>query len=272
MFSRALSFRHRWLTALLVVSSGTLELSALETATNDSIALVTSMRGDATIIPAGLSVKDIEPHQSLILSGSQIETSEKAHVFLAFSNGLGMGIDSSTVIHCQSYTQEPFKANRENLNFEPSTSKLLLELESGALSLISEGLSPRSQIRVTTKNGTLRIHSAQCHIEVNETGTEITVYNGTATYYYPDGESREFLAHSTSVRISPQSAAVGKIAEKMAFEESPQTDKVLTNAAQHATKRVHFKAPLNGKTAEPVLIMPLEIYEQPSARPYEYKD
>lgn len=272
MFSRALLFRRRWLTALLVVSSGVLELSALETTTNDSIAVVTSARGDAAIVSAGMSGKEIEPHQSLLLSGAKIETSEKSYLFLAFSNGLGMGIDSSTIVHCQSYTQEPFKANRENLDFEPSISKLLLELEAGALSFVCERLSPRSQIRVITPNGTLRIHSAHCHIEINETGTKITVYSGTATFYYPDGESREFLSHSTSIRISPQSAAMGKIAEKIGFEDTPKADRVFTEAAQHATKRVHFKAPKNGNTAEPILIMPLQTFEQPTARPYEYQD
>lgn len=272
MFSRALLSRHRWLTALLVVSSGALELSALESASNDSIAVVTSIRGDAVIAPTGTPEKEVKPHQSLLLSGATIQTSENAHLFLAYSNGLGMGIDSLTTVHCQSYAQEPFKANRENLNFEPSTSQLLLELEAGALSFVSEGLSPRSQIRLITPNGTLRLHSAHCRIEIRETGTEITVYSGTATFYYPDGESREFLSHSTSVRFSPQSAAMGKIAEKIGFEDTPKANRVFTEAAQHATKRVHFKAPQYGKIAEPILIMPLQTFEQPTARPYEYQD
>ncbi|MGJ8639806.1 MAG: FecR domain-containing protein [Opitutaceae bacterium] len=233
--------------------------------------MVTSSKG-APQFKSGDSKAKLELHDHLSLTGQQLITGTDAHVFLACSNGLGIGIDSDSEIHFESYTQSPFSWERARLEFEPSTSELQCELVRGAISISSEGLSPRSQALIKTPNGTIRVHSASCRIEHSDTGTSIIIFEGTATYYYPNGTDREFISNTNGIRISPQSIALGQIAERLDIEAIDPKKQLFANAAHHASNRVFFRAPLAGQLAVPVLVTPSTYFEQRTARPYEYTD
>ncbi|HAV12230.1 MAG TPA: hypothetical protein DCX06_01875 [Opitutae bacterium] len=247
-------------------------LAASDRAHAPGAAIITSAKGKTWLSDSNTKRAQLNLHEIVDLTEQTIQTEKSSHSFLACSNGLGIGLDAATHVTFELYTQEPFTAERAELKFEPSTSQLMATLHSGAISLASTGLSPRSQARVKTVNGMARIHSANCRIEQSETGTVIITYGGNATFYYPDGKTREFISRHSAIRISPQSAAIGKIAEHLDFNTLEISKKHFAQAAQNAASRVYFNAPLAGNAATPVLIAPIIYFEQETSRPYEYVD
>ncbi len=259
-------------TLLMMVSSGSALQAQETTRENPGIAIVTSVEGTTLLSDETVTLTPFSLHETLHLSGQLITTKQDAYLLLACSNGLGIGIDSETEVRFIDYTQTPFNEERAALDFEPSTSVIDIELKSGAINLSTKGLSPRSNIRVKTPHGTVRVHSANCRVELSELGTSILTFGGNATFYYANGDKREFISKFGGIRISSQSAASTEIAEIIDSAEMDPQKQAFAEATLHASNRVHFKAPEPGKPAAPMLIIPSAYFEVPSARPYEYSE
>lgn len=239
---------------------------------NSAIAIVTSSKGETRCVDVSEASTKIALHDTLSLSDQALMTGKNAHLFLVCSNGLALGIHQKTEVSFINYTQAPFTEERAKLEFEPSTSTLDVELISGVISISSDGLSPRSKVLVNTPNGTVRVHSANCLIEQSDIGTTIMTFDGNATFHYAEGDQREFISKLNGIRISAQSAELGKIAETIDMAQIDSKKHAFSNATRNASNRVHFKAPVDGKPATPVLITPRAYFETPSARPYEYTE
>ncbi|MEN8663056.1 MAG: FecR domain-containing protein [Lentimonas sp.] len=266
-----MTFRLSIISAMIACALSTLNAQNFSLST-PGIAIVTSTQGAAQIIDPTEGTFRVALHEALSLSDQTIQTKQDGHLFLACSNGLGIGIDATTEVSFISYKQSPFSEERAKLDFEPSTSAIDIKLISGAINVSSEGISPRSQVRVNTPNGTVRIHSANCRIEQSDTGTTIITFGGNATFYYANGEHREFISKFNGIRINALSASLGEITEIIDMTQIDPTKQAFADATFHASNRVHFKATVGDAPATPILIMPSTYYEIPSARPYEYTE
>ncbi|MGJ8651632.1 MAG: FecR domain-containing protein [Opitutaceae bacterium] len=247
-------------------------LSAETIDTNDGIAMVTSIRGEVSITDTSGKTKSLDLHKSLTFADTHFLTAKNSHFFMGLSNGLGVGVDANTKVRVKNFTQTPYDKERINVGFEPSTSELIMELEYGALSIVSEGLSPRSQTNVRTPNGVIRVHAAHCRIEHNETGTIITSLKGNVSFDYPEANAREYISNMSAIRISDQSAKIGRITEKIEPKDISIRTQTFTKATEQASKRVLFRFPKGSKQVQAVLITHTDYYKQVPARPYEYID
>ena len=259
-------------TLAIVFSCLSVQALSAQTSANPGVAIVTSAKGKPSLQTDSGRSDTLKLHSTHSLKGQTFVTGKKSHAFLACSNGLGIGIDSESDIYFESFTQVPFDEMRAALEFEPSISELHGELRNGAIALASKGLSPRSQTIIQTSVGSIRVHSASCIIEHSVTGTTILVYEGNVAFYYTSGVDREYVSKGTGIRISEQSAAFNKVAEEIDIESIDGTKQLFAKAAQNAPTRVHFKAPLAGQSATPILIAPTSYFEQDSVRPYQFSD
>ncbi len=238
----------------------------------EGIAVATGIRGSIRIKSADGQSVSPKLHDTLILNASTIETGKNAHIFFALSNGMGIGIGQNTEVLIETFIQKPFTEKKERLSYEPSVSILSIRLVTGSMAIVSNKLSPLSQARVYLPTGELRIHSATCIVQNDDIGAHITACEGTLTYYYPDGESREFIVEPQSIRISPQSAKLGKVTESTTLTSLPEAIDQFAKATQHASKRVFFKAGYNGSPPRPVLIASPAYFDQPVDRPYVFNE
>ena len=236
------------------------------------LAFTNSVKGSIQITDTKGSHVQPNLHDTLVLNESKIETGKNAHIYFALSNGIGVGIGSESEVIFETYLQRPFPKRKERLSYEPSVSTLSIRLITGDLAIASNKLSPLSQARVYLPSGELRIHSATCIIQNDELGAHITACEGTITYYYPDGEEREFIVEPQSIRISPQSAKLSKVTESMTLTSLPESIDRFAKATQQASKRVFFKAGENGNPPKAVRLAPSAFYNLPTKRPYEFND
>lgn len=235
-------------------------------------AVLTSRSGSIQVVENSGQTRSVEPRAGFNPNGLQWTTANNAQAFLAFSNGATLGIDESTRFSILDYKQQPFGPAKEGFSYEPSTSKLTIELESGQLALVARQISPISEVRVLLPHGSLRIHRGIAHIHYNQMGLHVAMIEGNLTYYYPGGTAREFISGGALVRISDQSAQLQQVAARLTVEALSAEAMQLHQAAAHASRRVRFKANIEtDNPPEPQLVIRQQYYQQPSPRPYEFK-
>lgn len=236
----------------------------------EGIAFATSIQGSVQIEDAESYSTQPKLHDTLTLNACTVETGKNAHIFLALSNGMGIGIGEKSAVLFESFVQKPFTNKRERLSNEPSRSILSIRLINGDLAVVSNNLSPLSEAHVFLPTGELQIHSAACIIQYNNMGAQISAYSGLLTYKYPDPKQRELIINPQSIRISPQSAVLGEVTENMTLSSLPKAIEQFAQATQHASTRVFFKAGHNGHPPRPVLIASPTHLNQAVKRPYEF--
>jgi len=238
----------------------------------EGVAVATSVQGSIQIEDADSQISQPKLHDTLNLNTCTVETGKNSHLFLALSNGMGIGIGEKSEVRFETFTQKPFNEKREKLSYEPSVSILSIRIINGDLAVVSNNLSPLSEARVLLPTGELQIHSATCIIHYNNRAAQITAYAGLLTYKYPDKKHRELIVEPQSIRISAQSAMLGEITESMTLSSQPKAVEKFAKATENASKRVFFKAGKNGHSPEPVLIASPTYFDQPIIRPYEYPE
>jgi hypothetical protein len=238
-----------------------------------SNAMITSRMGSVAAVNADGNQATPGIRDIILPTGTRWSTSEGATTFMAFSNGVGLGIDAETEVLCVEYSQRPFRESKQGFEYEPSVSKLHLQLSYGQIALSSNQLSPLSDLRVFLPVGSLKVHKGNCVIRYDSLGLFLAASEGNLTYEYPDGSSREFITAGKTVRISDQSAALRETAESGSIDELEDSTLTLLRATKHASRRVLFEA--NEDTGNPpraVMIVRPEYFEQPASRPYQFLD
>jgi hypothetical protein len=238
----------------------------------DGIALATSIKGRIQMRYADGKGTQPKLHDTLKLSASSIKTGKGAHIFLALSNGMAVGIAPNSEVLFETFTQKPFTDKKESLSHEPSTSILTIRMVTGKLAIVTNKLSPLSQIRVYLSTGELQIQSSTCIIQEDGLGVHITATKGSLTHHYANSDHREFIFERQSIRISPQSAMLGKVTERITPKKLPTVINQFAQATQQASKRVFFKAGNNGHPPQPVRIASPSYLNQSIARPYQFDD
>ncbi len=236
-------------------------------------ALVTSWNGSVEVIDASGEKRAIQPRLPFSPSGLHWNSAKDAGAFIAFSNGTALGIGANTRLQIIDFQQKPFGPEKAGFDYEPSESKLMLELKSGEIALSCQRLSPISDLRVRLPYGSLRVHRGTVLLRNDSTGLHIAVIEGNLTYDYPDESTREFVSAGTLLRISEQSARRREIADRGSLDALSAEAVQLHRATTHASRRVLFKAnAASGQAPEPVLVLRPEYFKQTSPRPYEYND
>ncbi|MEC7230537.1 MAG: hypothetical protein VXV91_04995, partial [Verrucomicrobiota bacterium] len=255
-------------------------------------AIITSRSGSAHAKNASGERVSTASHEILLPSGLTLSTTKDAYIFLTFSNGVALAMNEESVVQCTNYTQRSFDKEDQARGLEPSVSNLKLRMRKGQIAIASNQLSPLSELRIQLPKGELRLHKGCCLIRLNKTGLHITAFEGnliyyypnsqsrefastskgSLTYYYPNNQSREFVSAPKGIRISEQSMERLQVAENTSLETLEAEQVHFCQAAQHASKRVTFRANESSKLPpEPVLIARPEYFQQPEFRPYLFK-
>ena len=238
----------------------------------DGIAIVSSEHGAIQITDENGRSFSPKLHETLVLSGSTIKTGKGAHLFIALSNGMGIGIKESSEVMVNSYQQRPFSAIQQSIRHEPSASELSLQIAQGTIALAGNRLAPVSRAHIELPHGNIRIHSATCIVQCNESATKVTASAGALTYYYPDKAKRKFVVGPQSLHISQQDTEPVLETQNVVLADLAEDPKQLAAATERASQRVFFKANASGEAPHPVLIVSPDYFEQPAARPYQFNE
>lgn len=233
-------------------------------------AIITSCSGELEVSNHdGKSVKS-KLHTVLLPNGLNFRTGSKSRLFMTLSNGIALGLDSETYLQCEDYAQLPFNLEEQSRRLEASVSRLHLKYKKGLLAIASNYLSPLSEIKIILPDGELRLYKGSCLIKGDATELQITATEGTLTYYQAGNNNHEYITAPESLRILQ-----GKKKAIVNLPINTLDPKLLSlsRATYNASRRVQFKPNKGSDLApEPVLIVRPEYFEQPTVRPYKFRN
>jgi len=180
--------------------------------------------------------------------GTVIETKPDAHDTLVYSNGTGLFVDESTRVEINRFTQEPFRANRNNQldsPYEPSVSQSDVFVSRGAIGLCTSQLISGSAMVYSTPFATINIRGGRLVIESRPTETIVDLLEGDLTVRHGEKDvSGQILRPGERATIRP--AAGPGLDPVITIEPIPKSalprDDDRTTMACNARKSVTFEA------------------------------
>jgi hypothetical protein len=236
-----------------------------------AVAAVTSYQGKILHYDSDGNHSAIHLRSILPIDQTFFATKKKGTLFLSLSNGIGLGLGELTRIWIDRYEQSTINPPHESLNFEGSVSNLSVRIETGTLAVAFNHLNPQSLAEFKLPLGRVRVHSGQVLLDVQpDSSCRISVYQGTATFYYAGTEKREFISAGTSFSLSSESTKQSAIDSVAPLGQLPEDRPHLLAAAEYARLRVLYRHNPDGVQPLHEWVLPNGLFDQPSARPYQF--
>ncbi len=201
-----------------------------------------------TEIQNGDKIYTIRQATAFDAPGTVIETKADSHDTLVYSNGTGMFVGENTRIEINHFSQEPFRANRNNQldsPYEPSVSQSEVFISRGAVGLCTSQLISGSAMLYSTPLATINIRGGRLVIEASATETIIDLLEGDLTVRHgPKDVSGQILR--AGERATVRRAAAPGLDPVITIEPIPRSALVVaddrTAMACNARKSVTFEA------------------------------
>ena len=237
-----------------------------------AVAAVTSHQGNIRHHDLDGNRRAVHARSILPIDQTFFGTKKNGSLFLSLSNGIGLGLGESTHLWLDQYKQSTINPQHESLNFEGSVSHLNARIEVGTLAVAFDHLIPLSKAEFNLPLGQLQVHSGKALIVVQPDSTcQISMYEGTATFYDNETNKREFISAGKSLTFTPeskkQSARLSSDPLDLTSENWPR----LLAAADYSRLRVLFRHNPDGGQPLHEWVLPNELFERPSSRPYQFE-
>jgi len=236
------------------------------------IALFTTVSGEVRLTTGSDAPQTMALHSARPLAGTTIATGTDSHCGLALSNGVGLFLGPGTSIAIADFSQRPFAESENSLHYEPSVSRLQIQLLEGSLALAADRLSPLSEVTVGLRSGTVRTHSARAGFSVREDALALAAYSGNLTLTVGDAD-RHFIVGGEGLRFLFGAGGETIRSESISAQDLTVPISDLVDAASHASRRVLYRVNDSSPTIpQPVLARPEASFQQASPRPYRFLD
>jgi hypothetical protein len=199
-----------------------------------------------TQIDTGKKIDDLTKNRLYRAKGAIIETKAASNASMVFSNGTGVYFDVNTRVRVSEFDQDPFRANRTDLEDEPSVSRMNLNIEHWVIGISTSKLVAGSSMEFDTPQAAAFIRGRQSVIQVGDNFTEISMLMGEATVRCGPMDQGHLVKSGQQIIIragigaGPNAVQVQQIEDGNAEEhEQWLEERVLT--ADSARKLVYFE-------------------------------
>jgi hypothetical protein len=113
--------------------------------------------------------------------GSVFETKPNSTDALVLSNGTALYVGPQTRFEVSKFLQEPFSANRTDLDVEPSVSHTVIHLTRGALGVCTSKMVAGSSMSYRTPEATITVRGKRVVIQTSDNETRVALLEGDVT-------------------------------------------------------------------------------------------
>lgn len=106
------------------------------------------------------------------------EQADRQHASMVYSNGTGLYFAPATRLEVRKFSQEPFAANRTDLDVEPSIAQTLGFLARGTIGLCTSRQVAGSSMVYTTPHGSITVLGRRVIIDVTDDYTKVYALEG----------------------------------------------------------------------------------------------
>jgi hypothetical protein len=205
---------------------------------------IAETKGD-TQIDTGKEIDDLTKKSVYRAQGTVIQTKADSTVSLVLSNGTGIFTDVNTRFEVKDFQQEPFRANRTDMDDEPSVSKTHLFLDYGVIGVSTSNMVAGSTMVYDTSLASATIRGRQAVIEAGDNITEISMVAGDATVTAGPLDTPHDIKAGQQIIVKPGKPGEGNIVIIQSISngsdrEAEQWLEYRVTTADDARKLVYF--------------------------------
>ncbi|MEO0795120.1 MAG: hypothetical protein AAFX93_08165 [Verrucomicrobiota bacterium] len=212
------------------------------------VAVVDSIGGDVSV--SG-SANQLKANQVINPQGIDIKTGSSGFAAFVFSNGVAVYLGPNSHLRLDSYEQIPFESEPDNLEFEPSRSRLSLQLTTGVVGIAHKEPNPVSELSIELGPGYIVKLSSQAAVIISGIeGATTALLDGRARITHQNVE--HLLREGYRFNAKANLPAGPDMLETLRSDEQEALDPIVQNAIV-ARDRWFFETG-DGVTLKPVRI------------------
>ena len=184
---------------------------------------------------------------SILPVGYEVITGKNSSVLCLLSNGTLLTVRENSDMRVESFTLEAFDANglvMEKMDKEPSSSKVMLDLDIGSLVIKTKKLNKGSQFEIESPIGTAGIRGTEFQFGFNEkSGVDLDVTESTVAFVSKGGDT-QLIGQGNGLSVS----ITGEIMNRPINPVVAQQVSNINQQATEATQTVDFEKSGLGNT------------------------
>ena len=184
---------------------------------------------------------------SILPVGYEVITGKNSSVLCLLSNGTLLTVRENSDMRVESFTQEAFDANglvMEKMDKEPSSSKVMLDLDIGSLVIKTKKLNKHSQFEIESPIGTAGIRGTEFQFGFNEkSGVDLDVTESTVAFVSKGGDT-QLIGQGNGLSVS----ITGELMNRPINPVVAQQVSNINQQATEATQTVDFEKSGLGNT------------------------
>ena len=184
---------------------------------------------------------------SILPVGYEVITGKNSSVLCLLSNGTLLTVRENSDMRVESFSQEAFDANglvMEKMDKEPSSSKVMLDLDIGSLVIKTKKLNKGSQFEIESPIGTAGIRGTEFQFGFNEkSGVDLDVTESTVAFVSKGGDT-QLIGQGNGLSVS----ITGEIMNRPINPVVAQQVSNINQQATEATQTVDFEKSGLGNT------------------------
>lgn len=252
-----LSIRHSFLHLALI---SLLTTSLLRAEWTPGYAAIDSFSGNVNINGnSGVPVK----HHAFQPDGVTLSTNRDGFLAVVFSNGMSIYMGPSSQLKVIEFAQQPWHPEESNPDFEPSRSKINIQLIEGEFAITQRQAFPTSEILFTVPQGTIETISPALFVQLGPTEASLFVLDGRAIFSPTSQNRRDFVQFGQRLNLNQARQVDSGIAlDRIGHEQNKMIEELLTRSRLAAARTVFI---IDGNVLGARAVRPVHFFERRAA-------
>lgn len=203
---------------------------------------VVDVNGEAEL-HTGDRIVPLEEKSVYSAEGGAIETRQSSELAIVFSNGTSVHFAPGTRLEVRRFEQEPFSANRNDIESEPSVSHLEAYVVRGSVAIATAIPVAGSTMRYITPHVSVSIRGRRLLIETNDYETRVSLIDGDVTVRAgeQDAAGQTLRSEEQAIVFQPPQQPPQILVQPLPSEQRTTVDERVSAAAM-ARSTVYFDA------------------------------
>lgn len=199
-------------------------------------------------------------HQAFAPDGVSLTTGRNSFLSLVFSNGMSIHMGASSELRVLEFAQQPWQAGENNPDFEPSRSRIKIQLVQGDFAITQRQAFPTSEIVFVVPQGTIETLSPAIYINLQATESALFVLEGRALFHPRSHARRDFVQSGQILDLDHARQGVGGLAiNRISYGQNNTIQELLTRSRSAAARTVFIK---EGDTLQARAVRPARFFDR----------
>lgn len=151
-------------------------------------------------------------HHAFQPDGITLASGRDGFLSLVFSNGMSIHMGASSEMKILEFAQQSWHPGESNPDFEPSRSRIKIQLIQGDFAITQRQAFPTSELVFTVPQGTVETLSPAIYVQLQPTEAALFVLEGRALFHPSSQSRRDFVQSGQVLNLNHARQGTGGLA------------------------------------------------------------